>query len=484
MSETLRYGKSVSKTFGWFFATLSFVALMSPPGATHDEWYHATSIWCAQGIQLPYCVERGNDSDGDFSARTNLPAVNCQQRSSQPLVCPTSRDIEYRFRTNSDQYPNGFYSFMNLFLGPSVESSFVVMRVVNALSISLILGISMFLMPNRHRIVLFLVILSTFSGTGYFLFASINPSSWTAVGAGIGCLPLHAALTARKEQTWKRVAMSALGIVGLVMAAISRWDAIPFIALALALAMFHGFWSMYPDRRDTILLGLVILTIVGTIALMRFSPRSLFFDLKLLYRYTPGQPDNVVFLSRNLLEGLPNALWALGSVPTMTSIQLPGVSLMGGISVFSFLFLRTFNRRDRLQLFGALLISIVIGLTIAAQVALVDNRDSGMIEARYTFPLLILLGVWWFLTAPEELVNRIRTSLKAVTAVNTAVFALSMFAVLERYVDRQSFGLRVIPDGPDQWWWTFMPFSPNVLVILAPIFLWRFFSGMLGNLQT
>jgi len=459
------------------------VALMSPPGATHDEWYHATSIWCAGGIQSPYCLEVGNDLEGVYSAQTNLKAVNCQQSLNQPLVCPTNQDIDYRFRTNSDQYPEGYYRFLNLLLVPSVEASFILMRVATALIISLILGTLMFLMPKRHRTILFLVILSTFSGTGYFLFASINPSSWTAFGVGVGCLPVHAALISRDEPTWKRVAMLLLGVLCLLMAVVSRWDGIPFVGLVLLLALFHGFWSLFPNRRATTLFTIGALTAIAALGLMFLSPRSLFFDLGLLYQYAPGQPDNWIFISRNLIEGLPNALWALGSVPTMTSVQLPGLSLIAGLAILSFLAISTFNRQDKVQLVGALLISVVIGLTIAAQIAQTDSRDSGWIEARYSYPLLILLGSWWFLTGPELFSERVHSSLRYVSIVTAAVFALSMFAVLERYVDRQSHGLRVIPDGPDQWWWSFVPFSPNVVAVLAPVFLWQFLRGMLQHLS-
>jgi len=112
------------------------------------------------------------------------------------------------------------------------------------------------------------------------------------------------------------------------------------------------------------------------------------------------------------------------------------------------------------------------------QVAVVDNRDQFGVEPRYSYPLLLFLAGWWFLLGPTNLHERLLRYFQPLMAVNVALFALTMFTVAERFVDKQTFGLRYLPEGPDQWWWSGLPVGPNVVLILAPICLWKFFSGL------
>jgi hypothetical protein len=65
-----------------------------------------------------------------------------------------------------------------------------------------------------------------------------------------------------------------------------------------------------------------------------------------------------------------------------------------------------------------------------------------------------------------------------VMAVASVVsFGFVSFAVAERYVDRQTFGVRWIPEGPDQWWWGGMPIGPNSVVfagiLLMSAAMWK-----------
>jgi hypothetical protein len=59
------------------------------------------------------------------------------------------------------------------------------------------------------------------------------------------------------------------------------------------------------------------------------------------------------------------------------------------------------------------------------------------------------------------------------------IFSLFTFAAAERFVDRTSSGLRLLPEGPDNWWWSWAPFGPNVPLLFAPLFLWLFFTALL-----
>jgi hypothetical protein len=62
--------------------------------------------------------------------------------------------------------------------------------------------------------------------------------------------------------------------------------------------------------------------------------------------------------------------------------------------------------------------------------------------------------------------------LRLSSAVAVAAFAIASFAITERFVDWQTYGVRYLPESRDQWWWSWLPVSPNIVVFLAPLFLW------------
>lgn len=68
---------------------------------------------------------------------------------------------------------------------------------------------------------LFLLSLSVFPSTGLFLFASINPSSWTAFGVGIGWLAMHASMSGTVSSWRRRVPLLSLGLLSWTLAVVS-----------------------------------------------------------------------------------------------------------------------------------------------------------------------------------------------------------------------------------------------------------------------
>lgn len=472
-------GRAALRAFGWFFAALSLLALLSPPGATHDEWYHAGSIWCGHGVRQPYCQDIGIIPEYGHSALTNLDAKNCQADIRSPLYCPTPRIGLSRPLVNEGLYPPGFYFVLSWFVVPSADVSFFLTRIASAMIISSVLAVLFWALPQRHKLVLFLLILTSFSTTGYYLFASINPSSWTALGVGVAWLAIHAALSPSAVNKPRRFGAGMVGVVAVLMAAGSRWDAVSFLALSVTLTLLHVGFTHFPNRRRLIL-SLVFVGVLGFGLLLELvAPFAPLESLRRLSTFAIGQRDNVAFFSDNLLQGLPNALRSLGTVPTMSGILLPEVIYIGHLMILGFFVSRTFNQTEKLQLFGFAIVSVTVSLVIMAQVSLNDNRDSGGVEPRYVYPLLVFLVGWWYLTGPEDLQRRTAQFLRPAAIANVLLFVLMAFTVAERFVDRQTSGLRLLPEGPDQWWWTWMPVGPNVIVLLAPLSLWLFFRETL-----
>ena len=483
MSEAPGSGRAILKASVWLFAALSMLASLSPLGATHDEAYHARSIWCGQGERSPYCTERFTDTTGQPVARTNIETQNCQIPVNQPLLCPTDRTGESIFRTNDGLYPSLFYYVLSWFVVPNVSVSTFLIRLVSIFIISTLFGITMWLLPPRYRLVLLLVSLTTFTSTGFFLFSSLNPSSWTSLGTGIGWLSIHAAFGKSPLSRTRRVALGITGSLAWVMALGSRWDAVPFLVFVSYLIALHLLQLHHPRRRTQLLLFGLLIPIISISLLERFAPARIVFDVRRLYSYSPGQPDNLTFFTDNLMQGLPNALRALGSVPVMSGIVIPEIVYISALGLLGMFVFRTFNQSQPLQIFGVLSAAVVICIVIAAQVALVDNRDTGGVEPRYVYPLFIFMVAWWFLLGPDDLRKKVQQYLRPGAIVVTTLFALVAFTTTERFVDRTTFGLRYLPEGPDQWWWSWMPFGPNVAVILAPVFIWWYFRELFETLN-
>jgi hypothetical protein len=484
LQEVLRDGRLFAKAAAWFFAALSLTALLSPLGATHDEQYHARNIWCGRGERAIVCPERLFDSSGTRIALTPIESQNCQVPANLPLNCPTDRGGQSYFRTNDDLYPGFFYFALSWLVFPqvSVDVTTVLVRLGSVAIISMLFGLALWLLPARHRLVLILLSLTSFTATGFFLFGSINPSSWTSFGLGVGWLACHAALTSDVVNRWRRVSLCGVATFASLMVVGSRWDGIPFLVLATYLISLHVAWTRFPLHHIRVVaIGLAApVALVGL--LTRFAPPRLGLDVSSLFSFSSGQRDNVVFLSDNLLQGIPNALKALGTVPTMSAFELPEIVFIAAIALLGVFISQTFNRNMKLQMYGALVVAATIGLVIAAQIAYIDDRDAGGVEPRYVYPLLLLGVGWWYLSGPDNLAARVDRYLKPASIVTTTLFALVGYATAERFVDRKTSGLRYLPEGPDQWWWTWAPFGPNLVVVFAPLCLWFFYRTVLRAL--
>ncbi len=468
------------RAFGWLFASLSLVALLSQPGATHDEWYHVSSIWCGHGERDPYCTEKLAESG---SALINLDVMVCQRAVEAPLECPTVRSGQTQVLSNFGLYPKPFYFIMSWFVTPWGSDGVVLIRLVSALFVSLSLMLLFVLLPSRYCLVALIMILTTFSSTGFFLFSSVNPSSWAALGIGFGWLALHAMLSVEHLSTKRRAALGVVGLLLSAMAVGSRWDAPPFLAMSAWLVVTHALWVRLPQSRVRTVGVSLGLPIILLLLLQWFTPQKPLTYAQRLFEYSPGELGNVAFFSHYVLDGIPNALGALGTLPTMSGVSVPRVVGLIGIVVLSWFVVQTYSHRSIFQLFGTLVAGTSLTLAIMAQIASIDERDPFGVEPRYVYPALIFLVGWWVLLGTEKQSARIVRFLKPASCAVTVAFALTMFTVAERYVDAQTFGLRLLPEGPDQWWWQWMPVGPNTVVILAVATLWMFFRQVISDIS-
>jgi len=476
MPKTISESVSITKAFAWFLAALTMVALLSPTGATQDEYFHLSSIWCARGIRAPNCVEFEKiEGSKAIFARTNLDGRICQGSYKAPLLCPTDGSGTSASLTNNGLYPPTYYFILSWAVLPSAELSVFLVRFISALVIVVALATVFRYLPDRHRVVLLLIILTAFGSTGYFLFASINPSSWTAFGVGVGWIAVHASLAPGQLTRSRRLVLAVLGILISGMAIGSREDAPAFLALAALLVCAHVLLLRYRRHGRTVLAMAMLVAVILGVLLELASPLQPSYFFRELYTYAPGEPDNVAFFSHNLLSSPTYAVNALGTIPSMTRVPLPDVIGVLGVLVLGLFIVLCHKRGSRIQITFAAITLSAIWITIMSQVASVDARDIGGVEPRYVYPLLLLAVGWWFMLGPEDLNSKAGPHFKSASIVAVGCFSLMTFTIAERYTDGQTLGLRYIPDGPDNWWWTSMPIGPNVVVVFASVFLVKFF---------
>ena len=324
---------------------------------------------------------------------------------------------------------------------------------------------------------------------------SINPLSWTTIGVGFGWLPLHAAMASTGLTSAHRRLLVAIGVLLFALAVGSHRSAVGFSVAVLLITTTHLLWLKIPHRRG-LLFGAT--TSLGGILLLMLEwlpPRvlhALWQTPSRVESATPsgGEFENYYYL-RDLLPVVPNAARSLfgfpgwnPSNPLLLTVALPEVVTFGCIGLFGYLLVQTYNSRQKLQMFGAGAVLVIASLVLFAQVASQTDKQYATSDVLVIYPLLIFLSVWWFFHAPEGLSEKLKSSLRSASKIATVLFSLSIFTVAERFVDRQSFGLRYLPEGRDQWWWTWLPVGPNVVVVLAPFFLWRFLSAYLAMLSS
>ena len=468
------FRRTVVVAFAWLFTALAMLSLLSPPGVSNDELFHAPSIWCANGERTNLCEDISPDAEVGKRARTNVDIALCQKDVTQPAACPSAATGQSTTRINDGLYPSLFYRVMGLVVVPSMEMSFILVRWANALSVVVLFAASLVILPSRHRTALLLVILSILNPHGFYLFASLNPSSWAVAGVGVAWMALHAALTREAKTTRHRLALVGISIVAGGMAAGSRRDAISFLALSGILLYIALVTSYFPKRRGVVLGSSGLLVVLVFFGMERFNSLSPAAELRKLVIYDEGEPDNLAFFTHHVLQSVPRALEALGQVPAQTGVLIPQIVFLAGLFVLGFVGALALNTRSRLQLLGIAVTLVFSVLVAMAWQALVDNRDSFGPRTRYVLPLTVFAVGWFYVFGPVDLAQRVQKHLRWMAVVVTFAFGLTVLAIAERNVDFQTLGLRLIPEGPDQWWWSWMPVGPNIVVLAAVLSMWQF----------
>lgn len=462
MRPRLRLSALLRASLISFAALVAFGAwaFASPVGASPDDDYHMTSIWCGQGIRDGLCEPGDADDERRIPSRL-LEAPSCfafnPEQSASCDLSPSDVLVNTDRGNFTGDYPPVFYAALSVFAGPDVEASIITMRLVNAALFVGILTTLTVLLPRRFRVGAVLPLTVGSVPLGMFLVPSVNPSSWAMLSA-VG-LWLAVVGVVRAAERWRRIALGTLAGVLTVMGAGARSDAAVYAAIAVVVALILTFER---SRRWAVAAGVGALIVVAAAASFLTSGQSSAVSGDAASAGGVGSLlANLVLLPSLWVGSL--GTWGLGWLDT----ALPPIVWVGSvIAVTSLLFtgLRRTTGRKRL----------VLGLTFAALavIPLYVLQIGGVVvgagvQPRYVYPLLLLLVglVLWDRDATRILLTRIQWTILGVLLI--AANAVALHTDIRRYVTGTD------ENGPNleaglEWWWD-LAFGPMWVWVVGSV---------------
>lgn len=453
--------------------TLWSWALASPVGASPDEDFHLSSIWCGANSQSTLCEE--SDVPGKkLVSRALLDAPCFAFDPNQSAGCqnldPLSNSMELTDRGNfQNNYPPVYYWLMSTFATDNIAQSVITIRFLNSALLVAILGITFGFSAARLRIPFLLAYTLTVIPLGAFLMSSVNPSSWAIALVPASWIALYGSLTQVRRR--EKVVLGVIYLMTAIMVAGARGDAAIFVALGSALAM-----ALAWDRQNFVRRNRLILSAIAAAALVAFAFFISTAQLNVIFNGLPGVTGHVADSARGGLAGaaqlfvynlahLPSlwmgsfGTWGLGwlDTPMPDAVTFASLFAAGAFIVIAFGFA---NRRTLLALGLNLVFLSVIPLAILQISA---ARIGQQVQPRYILPLVVL-GFVIAATVPVQWDRRARLPMVFSLILLVPANAVAITWNILRYRNGLSGGLT---STVDTWWWG--AWSPLWVIALSAV---------------
>lgn len=440
-------------------------AVASPVGSAPDDDFHLTSIWCANGARTDLCLPGPTPQErivppavlyapcfGQDSEVTAACQIGYLEQGSEPSVVTHRGSFE-------NNYPPLYYATMNLFAGPDLITSALVMRLVNILLFVGISTVLWVLLPSSRRTSLGWGWLATSVPLGMFLIASNNPSSWAIMGVGFSWLAL---LGYFESAGRRKILLGATFAITAIMAAGARGDAAIYVVLGAAIASMLTFRSSRAWWLATILPA--VLTIVAGLFFLSSQQSGVISQ-----GLGNGQPsavgisDPLVLTAYNLLS-VPSLWagvfggWGLGWLDT----TMPAIVSIGALSVFvavAFTGIGVASRRKSIAVVG---LAGVLWLLPTYVLVRGLNVVGENVQPRYLLPLLVIMGGLTVLPMARRGLHFGRLQVTAIAVALAVAQSVALHVNLRRYVtgtDNQGWNL----NSGIEWWWSGAVVSPMVV---------------------
>lgn len=460
------------------FIALSAWAFASPIGAGPDDDYHLVSIWCSSGGNAE-CLP-GDDATTRVVPQSFREVACYAQVESRSAECQyavwaalDTNQVEIKRGNFVGEYPPVYYAVMHLFASPDVQTSAIIMRLINAgLFVGLATALAV-LLPGQRRRTLLWGWLVTLVPLGMFLIPSNNPSGWAVTGVGTAFIALVGWFDTPGRRRW---ALAALYIVGIVMAAGARGDAAVYAAGATVSAVLIAFPVARTWWRASWLpvLGFVLAVVLYTMAGQTGVVNSGFGGGTATLPI-PGDNGQEAVLSGlsltayNLLM-LPLlwtgvwGTWGLGWLDT----QLPAIVPWAAVSAFvvvGFAALGRLTWRKAVTIAGVLLVLIVLPVHVLTAGG---DKVGANLQPRYLLPLIVLFA---FVLLTDTKLGGFRFTRVQTFTILAALGVANLVALqvnIRRYItgaDQQGFNL----DDGAEWWWSGFPVGPTAVWVIGSL---------------
>jgi hypothetical protein len=453
-------------------------AVASPLGSTPDSLFHTASIWCSDFVDDNPC-DRTFDDTPSWGIPSGLVGAMCavqnptRSASCQPFIHLSDGSIERTADLNpaSGFYPELFYKTMNLFVGPNIEHSVVMMRLFNSFLFTVIFLSLGFLLSPRLKNSMVLMWLVSIVPVGIFFIASLNPSSWTIIGVAGAWLSMMGFLESRG---WRSPTLATIFVLSATLAIGSRSEAPVYVIIAILLAVWLSDWS---SRATRVKLGIGALSSGIIAGILLYNPRQAGVAAEgfgqrpsdeEMPRPAPDSAGGVLWV--NLLD-VPS-LWLgiiggypLGSLGWLDTV-MPQVVVLGiAITLISLAYL-SLRESDWKKITAVVGGFVVLGFIPIYLLQLGSFLVGEEIQPRYIYPLfLLLVGAIMLRSEGQRAITISRPTLWVFSALLAVAFSAALHTNIRRYVTGTTKG-GIDLNAEAEWWWRSIP------EFLSPTFAW------------
>ncbi|MGP6171516.1 DUF2142 domain-containing protein [Microbacterium sp. A204] len=451
-------------------ALLGFVALIcwsfaSPVGASPDDNFHMTSIWCAPGERPGLCEQTQNPEERAVLAEVAFTSACFAFDSEHPGRCDQAMSglVGTAHGNFEGLYPPVYYGTMSIFSSADVPTSVLLMRIFNSLlAVSLVTSIYL-LVDRRLRAPMLWGLLLTVVPTGIFLVSSINPSGWAIMSAGT----LWVALVGyfRAPTMTRRIALAALALIAAVMGAGSRGDSAVYVAFGAVLAAI-----LCLERTRRYLLALILPIAVAVIAaLFYLGSNQVGSALEGEMAGTPPQHVDVVSGLLRTLLNIPQ-LW-VGNFGAQAlgwgDVELPAVVWFSTLILYAVVAFWSLSRPRDLRANLAIALAGIALVMVPSWVIVQNGVDVGvLVQPRYVLPLQVLLLGMLLVQAGDPGVVMPRIQRWIIVIGLAGANSASLYTVMRRYLTGTEYSGFDLNQGIE-WWWQSMPIPPGMFWILG-----------------
>jgi hypothetical protein len=464
----------------------------APTGASPDDDYHLTSIWCSRGFAEGVCLP---NPSGPWDRQTFVPfpvaSMSCTAYDATvsgacqaEVLARDPRQLTLGIGGNVGGERAGLYYWvMHAFVSDDYPRAFASIRIANAALVIVMVAATMSLAAPALRRTVALTWLVGALPLGLFLVTSVNTSAWGLTGLGTAWA--NALTAASPGPRGRRAAAAALAAIGATIALGARTEALAHLLLGIPVVLLlrHATVGRARSvrsgrRRPTV--GAVAVAAAGAVGLgvaVTLLPTPAYLAALLgavgdgvadVAARGFGDPWLAVLLEvPQLWAGGLGDRWGLGWLDTPMP-SLASVTTVGVFTALVALGLRGATRA-RGAAFGLALVGLLVlpGVSLLAAGLVVGEQ----FQPRHYLPaLLLLLGA-------ATLADR-RSSGPVLgpgaRAAFTASIAVANAAALHVTIRRYATGLtqaRVWDLDLDvAWWWPALPSPMTVWAVTSLAF--------------